>query len=218
MIDKRQNWKFTKYDKNPTFPFLVIDNWYTPDEEKAVWSELDLYSHIAPTRSEDTNGIARDENNSALAKSFRWYQYDYYNDEYFHQFPIENSLYKVRTQEFHDQLMFAEPYYRSLAASNSNTGLISYYEEGDEYKPHFDAYAWTHLVWFYKEPKKFIGGDFTINEANITIECKHNRAIFFPSCFLHSVDKVKMIEKMPFGHGRWTITHFYYSRRSKDII
>ena len=208
MSDKKQNWIFTKYDKNPTFPFLVVDNWYTPDEEKAVWSELELYSHLPYVRSEDTPGVAH-RNGNALAKSFRWNHYEYYKDNYFIDFPIERNLYKVTTKEFNEQLKFANPYYRSWNGASIHTGLISYYEEGDEYKPHADSFAWTHLIWFYKEPKKFVGGDFTINEANITVECKHNRAIFIPSCYLHSVDKVKMTENMPFGYGRWTITHFY---------
>jgi hypothetical protein len=37
-----QNWKVQIIKDNPTFPFLVIDNWYTPNEEKAVWKELDF--------------------------------------------------------------------------------------------------------------------------------------------------------------------------------
>jgi len=216
MNDKKQNWIFTKYDENPTFPFLVVDNWYTPDEEEAVWSELQLYSHLPTSRSTDAWDVARDENGDSLAKSYRWNHYDYYDENQINQFPIERSLYKIGSPEFHDNLEFTNPYYRGLTGANGHTGLISYYEEGDEYKTHYDSFAWTHLVWFYKEPKKFIGGDFTINEANVTIECKHNRAIFFPSCFLHSVDKIKMTENMPFGYGRWTISHFYYSHKRKQ--
>jgi len=204
-----QNWKFIKYNKNPLYPFLVVDNWYTPDEEKAVWSELELYSNIETKRAEDTI-VARTSEGVPLGKSYRWYHNDYYTDKHYHKFPIEKNLYKVRTKEFHKELSFATPYYRNFPNSNKNTGLISYYEEGDEYKSHHDTFLWTHLIWFYKEPKKFIGGDFTIDEANVTIKCKHNRAIFFPCCYNHSVDKIKMTENMPFGHGRWTITHFYF--------
>ncbi|MEK9774472.1 MAG: hypothetical protein VW298_02540, partial [Candidatus Woesearchaeota archaeon] len=40
----KQYWKVNVVNDNPTFPFLVFDNWYTPGEEKAVWKELDFYS------------------------------------------------------------------------------------------------------------------------------------------------------------------------------
>ena len=36
-----QTWKVQVVKENPTFPFFVIDNWYTPQEEKNIWKELD---------------------------------------------------------------------------------------------------------------------------------------------------------------------------------
>ena len=38
-----QYWDVKVVNDNPTFPFVVIDNWYTPEEEKAVWKELDFF-------------------------------------------------------------------------------------------------------------------------------------------------------------------------------
>ena len=29
---------------NKVFPFLYIDNWYSPEEEKLIWRELDFYT------------------------------------------------------------------------------------------------------------------------------------------------------------------------------
>ena len=40
-----QHWKVNVVNDNPTFPFLVIDNWYSPNEEKAVWKELDFFNN-----------------------------------------------------------------------------------------------------------------------------------------------------------------------------
>ena len=39
-----QNWIVNVNKDNPVFPFIVIDNWYTPGEEIAVWKELDFIS------------------------------------------------------------------------------------------------------------------------------------------------------------------------------
>ena len=29
---------------HPTFPYIVADNWYSPEEEKLIWQELDFLS------------------------------------------------------------------------------------------------------------------------------------------------------------------------------
>ena len=34
----------TIVDKGKIFPFLYIDNWYTPEEERLIWKELDFYT------------------------------------------------------------------------------------------------------------------------------------------------------------------------------
>ena len=38
--------------------------------------------------------------------------------------------------------------------TNSDTSFVSYYEEGDSFKPHFDVFQFTALIWLYKEPKQ----------------------------------------------------------------
>ena len=76
----KQNWKVQIIKDNPTFPFLVIDNWYTPGEEKAVWKELDFLSatpreHI--DRAENTI-VARNDDGSSKSKAFRFYMENFY--------------------------------------------------------------------------------------------------------------------------------------------
>ena len=128
-------------DKDGLFPFIVADNWYSPEEEKLIWKELDFY-----------------------------YQ-----------------------------------------PKKMNT-MISYYDNSQEYKPHFDTVQFTSIIWFYKEPKKFVGGDFIFTQPNQTIECKHNRMIFFPSYYMHSVTPVSIApENRDKGLGRFAITNFFLS-------
>ena len=33
-----------KVIKHPTHPFILIDNYYNEEEEKAIWKELDFYN------------------------------------------------------------------------------------------------------------------------------------------------------------------------------
>ena len=75
-----QNWKVQIVNDNPTFPFVVIDNWFTPDEEKTVWKELDFFSAIPKEqidRAENTI-VARDKDGTAKSNAYRFYIEDFY--------------------------------------------------------------------------------------------------------------------------------------------
>ena len=207
-----QYWKIQVIKDNPTFPFIVIDDWYTPNEEKAVWKELDFYSttpkkHIS--RAENTV-VARNEDGSSRSKAYRFYMERYYQNRLIS--PILNCTYKQKTPEFHKVINQCMPYARSFISSNKDTTMLSYYEENDHYDPHHDTFLWTFLIWMVREPRLFNGGDFKLNEPDIEVKLKNNRLVAFPSCYLHSVSPVKFhTQPKEIGYGRYTITHFYYS-------
>ena len=207
----QQYWDVKIIKDNSTFPFLVIDNWYTPSEEKAVWKELDFFGATPKDqidRAENTI-VARNPDGSSKSTAYRFYIEDYYRKREIS--PIINCLYKQKTPEFHNIISKCMPYARSFLSSNADSSLLSYYEENDHYEPHHDTFAWTCLVWMVREPRLFNGGDFKLNEPDIEVKLKNNRAVFFPSCYLHSVSPVKFhTQPKEIGYGRYTITHFYY--------
>ena len=208
----QQYWDVKIVKDNPTFPFLVIDNWYTPNEEKAVWKELDFFSATPKDqidRAENTI-VARNKDGSSKSKAYRFYIEHYYRKREIS--PIINCMYKQRTPEFHNIMRECMPYARSFLTSNGDSTMVSYYEENDHYEPHHDTFAWTCLVWMVREPRLFNGGDFKLNEPDIEVKLKNNRAVFFPCCYLHSVSPVKFhTQPKEIGYGRYTITHFYYA-------
>jgi len=207
-----QYWDVKVVNDNPTFPFVVIDNWFTPNEQKAVWKELDFFSATPKEqidRAENTI-VARDPDGTAKSNAYRFYIENFYKQRELS--PIINCMYKQQSPEFHkiieDNCM---PYARSFLSSNTDSSLLSYYEENDHYKPHHDTFAWTCLIWMVREPRLFNGGDFKLNEPDIEVKLKNNRAVFFPCCYLHSVSPVKFhTQPKEIGYGRYTITHFYY--------
>ena len=208
-----QYWDVKVVNDNPTFPFVVIDNWFTPGEEKAVWKELDFLSATPKNqidRAENTI-VARNDDGTAKSNAYRFYINDFYKKHSVS--PILNCIYKQKTPEFHkileDNCM---PYARSFLSSNGDSSLLSYYEENDHYKPHHDTFAWTCLIWMVREPRLFDGGDFKLNEPDIEVKLKNNRMVMFPCCYLHSVSPVKFhTQPKEIGYGRYTITHFYYA-------
>ena len=214
-----QRWDVKVVKDNPTFPFVVFDNWYTPGEEKAVWKELDFFGvtpkeHIE--RAEKTI-VARDKDGNARSKAYRFYIEDYYKKR--NLSPIINATYKQTTSEFKDILVNnCMPYARSFITSNRDNCLVSYYEENDHYKPHHDVSLWTCLIWMVREPRLFDGGNFKLEEPDVEIKLKNNRMIMFPSCFLHSVSPIKFhTQPKEMGYGRYCITHFYNSEALDEI-
>jgi len=190
----------------------VIDNWYTPNEEKAVWKELDFFS-VTPKdqikRAENTI-VARDPDGISLSKAYRYYIEDYYKNRQVS--PIINCTYKQKTLKFHNIIKECMPYARNFSSSNGDSTLISYYEENDYYDAHHDVFQWTCLIWMVREPRLFDGGDFKLTEPDIEVKLKNNRMVMFPCCYLHSVSPVKFhTQPKEIGYGRYTITHFYYS-------
>ena len=62
------------------------------------------------------------------------------------------------------------------------------------------------MTWYYKEPKKFTGGELIFTDFDYTIPCKKNYTIIFPSFLRHKVNEVNVEED---GYGRFTITNFW---------
>lgn len=217
---KEQYWKVQVIKDNPVYPFVLVDNWYTPDEEKAVWRELDFVSSSPKDKIEraETTIVARSPDGASLSRAYRFYLEDYYKHRKIS--PILSSMYKQKSNVFHNIIKECMPYVRSFYSSNSDSSLLSYYEENDHYKPHHDTFLWTCLIWMVREPKLFDGGNFKFDEPDIEIKLKNNRMVFFPCCYLHSVSPIKFhTQPKNIGYGKYTITHFYYHMpRSPDEI
>tara|TARA_R110000803_G_scaffold117162_2_gene185690 strand:+ start:419 stop:1063 length:645 start_codon:yes stop_codon:yes gene_type:complete len=209
-----KHWKPIIRNKNKLFPYLIIDNWYSKKEEKAVWKELDFYlSAEKDNLQRAENTIVATKNGKPLGKSYRIYPNLIYNpsNKFLHS-NILRFMYKQRSKEFHDLIVKAIPMARNFPLTNKDSTLISYYEEGDSYKEHTDCLQFTCLIWFHKNPKKYKGGDFYFSDNKELVESKHNRLVIFPSYYWHSVKKLKFNnKKCKLGDGRFTITHFYYT-------
>jgi len=208
-----QYWDVKVIKDNPTYPFILIDNWYNPNEEKAVWKELDFLSTTPKElmdRAENTV-VARTDDGKSKSNAYRFYMEKFYQNREIS--PIINCTYKQRDKEFHNIIKECMPYARSFFSSNEDSTMLSYYEEKDYYDSHHDTMLWTCLIWMVREPRLFNGGDFILEDIDTTIKLKNNRMIMFPSCFLHSVTPVKFhTQPNEVGYGRYTITHFYGNR------
>ena len=95
--------------------------------------------------------------------------------------------------------------------SNSDTTKIRYYHNGDKYDPHTDkGFQFLGFSYFYKEPKKFEGGELYFPKYNYEVPCDNNSMIIFPGWVEHGVREVSIEESDYFdGWGRYAITSFF---------
>jgi len=206
-----QNWQI-KYSEEEKYPFLIVDNWYTPNEERAVWSELNFYNALPKKythRAENTLTAKKD--GKSLSSSYRYYIDKLYKDTAIS--PILNCKYKQNSKEFIDLVQPLLPYSRNFVDVTEITSMVSYYGNNDEYKEHWDTSSWTMCIWFFNEPKLFKGGEFQFPEFGAEIELKHNRAVFFPGCYLHKVKPLMLSNENEYNNnGKYTITHFFFNQ------
>ena len=190
---------------------LVIDNWFNEREEKAIWSELNFYSALPKqyqTRTDDAQDVAKDNDGSSRAKCFRWYPSEHFNRNYSHISHILNCQRKVEEDNFKEAIDNLTPLNRMFYSSNHQDSMVTYYDNQDYYKPHYDTFFWTMCIWMLKDENKISGGDFVFSDTEEVVELKHNRAVFFPSFLLHEVKPITVLDDSD-NYGKYTITNFF---------
>lgn len=211
---------FVAHLDDPSHPFLICDNWYTPEEENMVWKELDYYTNVSTLFLAEEGPVATDAEGEPLASNFRIYPESIYTHEHRYMSAIlscaSSKLTDPDLKSFIFDNMRPGPFNCHNGSNNINT-LISYYHNGDYYKAHHDAFQFTALIWFYKEPKPWTGGDFHFTDGKIIVPCVHNRMIMFPSYLNHAVTQLEFHDDDPLGSGRYTMTHFIYTTPSGEI-
>ena len=191
--------------KNEPFPYILIDDFYNQSELDGIWEELDYFCNPKRMgRSSIERGAATMDGQSLKNA------WDMFLDCFFTSRDFSNIL-EINRKLIDQEIFKKHPHwlFNHVSALNEDNTLIMYYENNDEYKPHRDLARLTCLTWFYREPKKFTGGNLRFPRFDMEIECKHNRVIVFPSSIHHGVDKVGMEEKdMGKKLGRFTMTQF----------
>ena len=202
--------KFTACIEDKVFPYLMIDDFYSKKEQKLILEELRFHkNNFKEDQRPAGQGVGRDENGKSISNSKRIYLDEIYGDNR-QDSNILNFYKKIISPEVKEAYRHTTPSWRLFEITNHDCSQVSYYENEGDYKEHFDKYMHTCLIWFYKEPKRFTGGDLTFTQSKQTVECKHNRMILFPSYYLHAVDEVSMEYKYRGkGLGRYCLSHFY---------
>ena len=183
------------------FPYLHFKNFYTEEELSLIWTELDfLQSNPETFKSENTNG-AKGDDGKLLKKNTGMFLDEMYND----RFRCASNILNCNRKLF-DHIRVNNWFFKNLTVDKDTT-LVSYYENSDYYHPHKDNTVATACTWFFKEPKKFKGGDFCFPEFNIEIPVENNSLVVFPGHMIHAVTQIEMEDDSP-GYGRYCMSQF----------
>ena len=178
-------------------------NFLTEDELKRVWKEVDFLSDKLSPPAE--TGSARDEITKEYIKKNTGIFVDHVINPTYSA--IHNILGKVIKKEFINEAITVNPCYNYLSWINNFGYLVNYYDKGDYYKPHKDSFVLSGLLYLYKEPKQFEGGELVFTDTGQIITPENNLFVLFPSYLEHRVTPVIMDEAGT-GYGRYSIASF----------
>jgi Rps23 Pro-64 3,4-dihydroxylase Tpa1-like proline 4-hydroxylase len=190
---------------------LIIDDFFTENEVKNVWLELDFLTRKEIMLSPENSNGARDPlTNVPLKKNNVIFLDNIYQDRKTSNIlNIFEKIYSEEVTDIIDDLPNEFKYFKFIGHERT---FISYYENNDYYKPHVDHAILTCLYWCNKTPQSFEGGDLILGDDRTEIKYKNNRLVIFPSHNTHSVDPIKMIQNTNqySGFGRYTISKFLF--------
>tara|TARA_X000000368_G_scaffold103849_1_gene80312 strand:- start:734 stop:1426 length:693 start_codon:yes stop_codon:yes gene_type:complete len=202
------------------FPYITIDDLFTHNELDLIWEELNFltYSHklLQPRfdASQQEKYLAAYNNRIFLDELYGNSQAAYNRHGSLNGFRDVSNILSIIPKIYADDYKICKGhdswFFKNLKGSLDYT-CLSYYENGNYYMPHSDSSLLTTLIWLYKEPKKFDGGDLFFPDYNTSIKVKNNVAILFPSMIQHGVDIVNMKEQYQNKKmGRYCITNFLH--------
>ena len=177
-----------------------------------IWEELNFYTK--PNKlfeAKDFGGVVGKTNSHAIELD------SVYLSKYR---PLSNIL-TVNRKLFDNDILesFAKVHECCEMATNCNTDItkVRYYHDKEYYEPHTD-YTMHFLAfsYFYKEPKKFKGGNLVFPKYDYEYECNNNSVIIMPGWVEHSVSEVSIEDSDYYdGFGRYAITSFINCKDKK---
>ena len=202
------------------FPLMVINNFYNQQELDLIWKELDFYT--APNKLlsvENYGGVVGYTNAKAIVLDDLYKNYE--KNEKGVNFRNISNILTVNRKLFKSGVLdtFSSIHGCVSIANKTNHDItkVRYYHDGQYYDPHTDkSTMFLAFSYFYKEPKKFVGGDLEFPKYDFKLPCDNNSMVIFPGWVEHGVRKVKIKNSDYYdGWGRYAITSFFSCKDKK---
>ena len=182
------------------FPHLIIEDFYSEDELKLIWQELDFLTSANKLLPANLNGSTEANHLSVVL------------DKIYADRNISNILTinrKTFSKKIKDDFVELNPLLAHINLVNTDLTKIKYYENYNGYKKHQDLARFTALTYFYKEPKSFEGGDLYFNDFDYIIKLKNNMFVLFVGALWHESLPISLKQDGHItGNGKYTMTQF----------
>lgn len=180
------------------FYHTIINDFYTNDELKQIWQELDFITPNLLPPVDTHSHVA-----STLKKGI--FLHDLYkNIQFSNIFKLNRKLFSLSIEQSSKQ----NPFLNYIPHKNADSTLINYYTNKSFYSEHQDDSILTAVTALWKEPKSFEGGDLIFpKHNNYSSNLKNNSVIIFPGFIDHEVSSLSM-DNNNIGFGRYSITQF----------
>ncbi len=197
------------------FPHLILENFYNEEELDLIWEELNFYTKPGKLlEAKDFGGVVDKTNSKALLLDNIYINRSKDGKPNYRNISniigVTRKIFESgvldRFAEIHDCCSIAS------IATWDNT-KVRYYHNGEYYEPHIDkSIQFLAFSYFYREPKKFEGGELIFPKYDYEYSCDNNSLIIFPGWVEHGVREVKIEESNYYdGYGRYAITNFFGS-------
>ena len=177
------------------FPHVLLEDFYTEGEHDSCLAEcrkLDI--HLLPP--EFSGSALHPKTGQPLKYNAGLFLTEAFPNSEMIKFAREHMFKEVTDQV---DCKWWEAQWRQC---NHQSWMLSRYIDGQYYNAHVDLSQFTLLIWLYKEPKPFTGGDLVFPDFdNYTIPCNNNTGIIFYGPLRHEVPPIR-------GNGRYTLTCF----------
>jgi Rps23 Pro-64 3,4-dihydroxylase Tpa1-like proline 4-hydroxylase len=196
--------------KDP-FPHLIIQDFYNQEELDLIWEELNFLNK--PGKLYDpghVHGAQNPETKEFYTKSKAIELETAYNN--INLSNIISVSQKLFNHGFLNIFYDKFPQYKKILYPNYCKTKVRYYKNKDYYAPHMDIrHDFLAFSYFYKEPKKFSGGELFFPEYDdYEVECSNNSLILLPSYPVHGVKLVTIDDNdYSSGYSRYCISHFF---------
>jgi len=201
-----------RYEHIADPPLLIVHDTFTDEELRRVWKELDFLTEEDYMLPPERTGTATNEDGSPRKNNAARFIDPFYAEGLYS--PVCLYTEKLIGSDVLEQLEKVSPTNKFFSKINHRSVLISYYQNSGYYHPHEDSCFYTITTYLFKEPKRFTGGDISIEfrGAKIEIHIHNNMSIIFPSFYLHEVSEIRMEDRPFSGNGRYCISQFLGSK------
>ncbi len=189
-------------------PVLLIKNLFSEEEKKLIIDELNFLCKDYKLLGPEHTGTATDEDGKPKKANRGLFLDQVYGIR--NVSDILGITRRYYSEEFLSSVEGFDPIFKYLRRSNSDSTLLSYYENKSYYESHEDHAIISIITYYWKEEKKFTGGDLTFPHHNYTVKLLPWDVIVFPSFIEHRVESINLLPDIQENelNGRVSITNF----------